>query len=520
MNANKNAWDSPKTVAEASSYARTSTSADVAAFVADCAAHDSRLVPLPIGSSTEGRDVTLVLAADPPVRTIDDARRDGRIVALVMANIHAGEVEGKEAVQEILREIVHGDHDALLRDVIVAFIPNYNPDGNDRIDRRNRPDQAGPIEGVGQRPNGQNLDLNRDYLKAEAPETEALIRTVRALDAAIVVDLHTTDGSYHGFDLTYAGPLHPGTDPEILAFERQTFLPALRLGMRARGFATFDYGNWLDEDKPGSGWVTFEHKPRFGNSYFGLRNRLTLLSEAYSHDVFEKRIASTKALVLEGLTIVAERRGRIRELIAGADARAARLSADGARLPTTAEVAQSDPAGWIPVGSVREEKDPVTGLVRQFDTDVATPVRMPVFAWFDGVRHRSVPPAWVIESPSGALLRVLEIHGIAHSRLPAETECDVRVFQITKEEIEPRPFQGHRLATFHGSDRVTKRRLPVGALVIPSDQPLARLCFTLLEPESDDGLGTWGILGATADADGTRPFAVMRCVDERLATTR
>ena len=496
-------WPGPRTEAEASGYQRTSSSSQVGDFIAACAAHSPILTPLTIGESTRKMPLHLVLAADPPVATIGEARKDGRPKVLVMANIHAGEVEGKEAVLAFLREIAQGGHQDIVKKVIVAFVPNYNPDGNDEFDRRNRPDQAGPVEGVGVRHNGSHLDLNRDYVKVEAPETEALIRTVRALDAMLVVDLHTTDGSFHGFDLTYAGPLHPATDPGILDFERMVFLPELQRKMRSQGFETFDYGNWVEDDRPASGWASFEARPRFGNSYFGLRNRLTLLSEAYSHDPFEKRIRSTHALIEEGLRLVAEKEAAIRTLMAEADKNATHLTeVPNLVLPVTAKLARTEASRPIPVGGVREEKDPVTGLVRQWDNDVSTPVPMPVFAWFEGDSYATVPKGWIVRRPTEKLRRVLEIHGIESVVLDREKSAVVESIRIDSVKPEKQAFQGHNLKAFQlGRSEMSAQpeAIPAGALYVSVTQPLARLAFVLFEPGSDDGLGTWDLLGVEPD---------------------
>jgi hypothetical protein len=458
-----------------------------------------------IGESTGKKPLHLVLAADPPVATLEAARKDQRLKVVVMANIHAGEVEGKEAVLVFLREIAEGRHADVLRRVVVAFIPDYNPDGNDRIDRRNRHDQAGPVEGVGLRHNGQDLDLNRDYVKVEAPETEALIRAVRALDAALVVDCHTTNGSFHGFDLTYAGPLHPATDPGILDFQRKTFLPGLQERMRARhGFETFDYGNWVDENDPSKGWATFECVPRFGNSYFGLRNRMTLLSEAYSHEPFEKRIRSTHALVQEALGLVAEHDATIRKVIADADALGLALLADRpATPPLQGRLVRTEASRPIPVGGVREEKDPVTGLVRQWDTDVSKPVPMPVFAWFEGERLPFDGQGWIVRAPSERLLRLIEIHGFEHVRIDRDRLFHGFTFEA-RTEVAKRSFQGHKLRTITGKWTGTRalapsNPLPVprGSVYVPAAQPLGRLAFVLFDPRSEDGFGTWGLLDVT-----------------------
>ncbi|HYC76897.1 MAG TPA: M14 family metallopeptidase [Planctomycetota bacterium] len=502
-------WIPPRTEAELSGYARTTRSADVEAFLDACVARAPDVLRrVSIGRTEEGRDLAAVIAGSPPPESLEAVARSGRPAALVMANIHAGEVEGKEASLTIVREIAEGRHRGLLDRVVAVFLPNYNADGNERVDRRNRPDQAGPVEGVGSRPNANGLDLNRDFVKVAAKETRALLAAARAMNALLVIDCHATNGSFHGYDLTYAGPLNPGTDPELLELVRDAFLPAVRLRMAAEGFRTFDYGNWVDENDPAKGWATFEPRPRFGNSYFGLRNRLTLLSEAYSHDPFEKRIAATRALTLAGLAELA-RRG---ESIAAACAAADRRGEAGVEpLPTRSELQFTRAREPVPVGSVIETPDPVTGLVRQWDSNVSRDVEMPVYLHFDGVGRRPLPAwGWAVRRPSGRLLEAVAAHGLRFRRLERAARAVLREFVVAEAVRAATPFQDVRLTTWRGGDRVTAGELPEGTLVIPSRQPAARLAFSLFEPESEDGFGTWGLLGAETGADGASTFEALR----------
>jgi hypothetical protein len=501
----------PTTAPERSDYRRTSTPEETSAFLDACvAAAPGLLRRASIGRTTEGRDLALVLAADPPVEDLSAARKDGRPVVFVMANIHSGECEGKEATQEILRDVAFdGGLSDVLKRTIVAFLPNYNPDGDAAVDRRNRPDQAGPIEGVGRRSNGAGLDLNRDFIKAVAPETRALLRATNALDPLLVVDCHATNGSFHGYDLTYAGPLHPATDARLLDYVRGTFLPKMRAAMRARGFDAFDYGNWVDPKAPEKGWETFESKPRFSNSYFGLKNRFTLLSEAYSHDPFQKRIASTRALIVAALRHVAAYGDEMRAIADAADRDASEPSG-ARRWPLRGVLAQT---GFedVPVGGVREEVDPVTGLTRQWDTDVATPVRMPVFAHFDPAEIVPVPEGgWAIPKPSDAVLDHLALHGIAFRRLKRPTTVLARVFRVEATKRAATPFQNVRTTELEGRDVFLKVDLEAGAAFIPSKQKAARLAFILLEPRSEDGWSVWGISGSRTTVDGDAVFDVVR----------
>src|SRR5436190_15388106 len=185
---------------------------------------------------------------------------------------------------------------------------------------QNRSEQNGPAI-VGQRANGQGLDLNRDYIKAEAPETRAALEFFRAWDPDVFVDLHTTDGSLHGYNLTWSPPLNPAsrfTGPWI----GDTILPALRAALRKNErIATFPYGNFVAQDSVEQGWFTYDPRPRFGTNYYGLRGRVAVLSEAYSHDPLKRRITSTYAFVMELLTVVSDNAADFLEVGREADRR-------------------------------------------------------------------------------------------------------------------------------------------------------------------------------------------------------
>src|SRR5262249_30933988 len=230
------------------------------------------------------RDIPYVVASRPLVSTPEEAHRLNRPIVYVQANIHAGEVEGKEALMALLRDLLFVSFPNALDSIVLVAVPIYNADGNERFapQVRNRSEQNGP-ELVGTRANARGLDLNRDYMKAEAPETVASLAMFRAWDPDVFVDLHTTDGSYHGYALTYAPSLNPAarfTGP----FTRDTMLVTLRRRMLERhGFQIFDYGNFASQDSAKQGWFTYDSRPRFGTNYYGLRGRISVLSEAYSH---------------------------------------------------------------------------------------------------------------------------------------------------------------------------------------------------------------------------------------------
>lgn len=512
----KGAGFSAQTRAESSGFQATSSHADVLEFCRTAAASDSKVAVVLAGHTSEGREIPAVLLADPPVGSVEEAALDPRVKILVIANIHAGEVEAKEAVLELIRDVVRGHHGDVLSQFIVVALPNYNPDGNEARGKNPRPDQALPVEGVGKRSNGQDLDLNRDFVKAEAPETRALLRLLVSLDPILVIDGHTTDGSFHGFDLTYAAPLSPATDPAILEFGRRTFLPALRRMMANAGFATFDYGNFAREWQPPVNkerWETYDHLPRYVINGVGLRNRFGILSEAYVHAPFERRIAATKSLLVSALRLALEHRETMVRLAGEADARAQELASAGT-LPCSGRLQHTEDV-FLPESSVRRVRLPETASSYLADTEVHTYRWVSAYTTFAGLTPVSVPKGWALETATQHVEALFLDHGISCFRLDRPMRTAVEEFRIDRIKVARVPFQGHRLREFQGvTERIPEFELPAGTLIVPARQPLARLAFLLLEPRSEDCLPTWGIIDPVQDQQGRNRFPVRRLIQD------
>ena len=508
-----------QTRAEATGYVETSSHADVVAFL------DSLERRAPgawmrgtIGTTTQGRVIPSVIVSRPLPRTPEEARASRKPIVYVQGDIHGGEVEGKEALLALLRDLMLDPKPNVLDSIVLIAIPIYNADGNDAFgpQERLRGAQHGP-QRVGNRPNAAGLDLNRDYIKAEAPETQASLQMFLHADPDVFVDLHTTNGSYHGYALTYSPSLHPAAmDPALApagAWTRDTLLPLLRRRMRERHrFETFDYGNFRGEfagrDDPASlskgAWETYEHVPRFGTNYVGLRNRVSVLSEAYSHDPFERRVFATRAYVLELLRAVAEQGptviARTRKAAIPTVGTPVPLRATMTKTPFTAPILVER---WIPTGdSVRYEP----GLRRGFRrSNVFTAVEMPVYDRFDATRTRPLPQGWVLRGDQTAALAKLEAHGIQVVVLDRTERVRGERFRLDSIVRAPRPFQGHQEVRVEGRWESATLELPRGAIVIPSQQPLALLAAILLEPESDDGLTTWNVLDAALTLGAPHP---------------
>ena len=490
----------PRTRAERTTYRETSSHADVLAFIDSLQKLGAPIWVGDVATTTEGRSVPYVVASRPLVTTPAQARRLQRPVVYIQGNIHSGEVEGKEALQAILRDLLFSSRPNALDSVVLIAVPNYNADGNENLapQLRARGSQNGP-EMVGTRANAQNLNLNRDYMKADAPETRGSLDMFNRWDPDIFVDLHTSDGSYHGYALTYSPSLNPAAFFGGV-YARDTILPAIRERMRSRHrFETFDYGNFSRPDTTGT-WSTYEHVPRFGSNYYGLRGRIGLLSEAYSHDPFERRVASTYAFVQEVLSYAAEHSASIRGLSERADEQTTawgRAPASAPQIPIRADFMKAPMRADVLVENVtRTQGDTVRhepGLrPGEHRSGVIRPVKMRVIDRFEPTLSRPMASAYVLDGTQTEAIRLLRQHGVVVQRLDADWRTPVEVF-VPDSIVALQPFEGHRPVRLEGRWRTDTRVIPAGSYLIATAQPLGVLAVYLLEPESDDGLVTWNV---------------------------
>ncbi|MBU0755381.1 MAG: M14 family metallopeptidase, partial [Planctomycetes bacterium] len=317
------------TRAESSGFSETTRYEEIVEFLALLETHSDLIRVDTFGTTAEGRPLPLAVLGSPPPQNPDRVDRNNRILIFINANIHAGEVAGKEACLMLLREICLGSLQSLLDHTVLLVAPIYNADGNERIDPRHRYWQKGPDRGVGIRPNAQSLDLNRDMMKLESPEAQGLVKNVLAhWDPDLVVDCHTTNGSYHREPITYAPSHLPFGDAGLLHFNQFVMLPwIVEKTTDQSGYTSIPYGNFQDPMKPELGWGTFDHRPRYVSNYVSLRNQLSILIEMYAYADYEVRVKACYAFLqsileyahLEGTEIRAVRNRAVQNTMRGRD---------------------------------------------------------------------------------------------------------------------------------------------------------------------------------------------------------
>jgi hypothetical protein len=498
------------TTPERTNFEKTSTYEDVVTFL-DAVAKAYPSVHLgTYGRTTEGRAMPLVVIGA-SAATPDAVKATGKLRFHIQGNIHAGEVEGKESAQMLIRDLAQGKHADWLKSIVFIITPIYNSDGNERFALNNRGRQHGPIGGQGQRPNAQGLDLNRDFMKLESPEARAFTKLQNDYDPHVSMDLHTTDGTRHAYHLTYAPPLNPATDPDIIGVLRNDWLPAVTKNIKTKfGWDYYYYGDISGRSTTAGApdersWRTFDSRPRFHNNYIGLRNRFAILSEAFAYITFEDRIKATSRFIDEVLAFASANAARIKQTVEAAD----KKNLVGTKLSVRGDFARGPEMIEVLLSEVVEEKHPVDGhIMERRKDDVKKPERVADYSTFKSIEDERVPSAYYLPPTLIVPLERLAQHGIRMTALLTPETVQVEEFRITDNTTAGR-FQGHAERTLKGSWVATERQLPAGTLKIDMTQPLARLAFYLLEPRSDDGLVDWNLMDDALGGD-VKVFPIVR----------
>ena len=487
--------DGVTTLAERSGFARTGRYDEVQRLCTGfAAAWPTQVRCVEFGRTPEQRPLLALVASGDGALSAAAARARARPVVLLQGGIHAGEIDGKDAGFLALREILQGAVlPGVLNRVTVVFVPVLNADGHERVSRANRPNQTGPEE-VGWRVTSQNLNLNRDYVKAEAPEMQAMLRLLNEWDPILYADLHATDGAQFEHDVSFnVAPTLAG-DAGLRAAANGLLRTLLRT-LTEQGSLPLDFYPSLNRnDDPASGFTVDVGLPRFSHEYWAGRRRIGVLVETHSWKPYPVRVRITRHSIVAMLEAAAAEGAAWRDAASAADERATRTGGTPVVLSYRASehTRTIDFRGY----AYRREPSPVSGaLVTRYDPSTPQIWKVPLFD--------QVAPAVTVDAPRGgyvvpagqaALVAAkLALHGIESRVIAAAAPgLAVETFRATTVTLATTTFEGRTPATLEGNWAAERRDVPAGSLFVPIAQPNAWLLMTLLEPSAPDSLARWG----------------------------
>ncbi|HPW26932.1 MAG TPA: M14 family metallopeptidase [Tenuifilaceae bacterium] len=481
------------TVAESSNFTSTSTHSEVMAYVERLQKTSKFLRVEKIATTTEGKDLPLLVIGNPVPKDPKDLH--GRLVVYIQANIHAGEVEGKEASLMFARDLVAKRDPELLKHLVVLICPDLNADGNDRISKLNRTYQNGPANGVGERQNGQWLDLNRDAMKLESPEMRGVVANVlNRWDPAIIVDCHTTNGSYHQEPVTFTWMMNPNGDRELIRYMRDRMMPWVSQTLSGKyGTLNCFYGEFINQQNYEEGWISYASEPRYFSNYVGIRNRLGILNENYVYAGYRERVLGCYNLIASITDYALAYQTEIMQMLARADSISLAIGSQAASSDSFAVKYSGTPTPQK-ITILTYEAEAYTdehGRERFRKTDTKRTVTVPYIADYIPVKSIAYPYAYILPVPDPNVLQLLRQHGVEFQMLTDSVTLTVEQFAIDSIAPDRRLNQGHYCNTINGSYQKVSRRFNKGDMVVKTSQKLGRLAAYLLEPQSDDGLVYW-----------------------------
>ncbi len=491
--------DDWQTTAERTDYRETSTYAEAVDYCRRLAAATPLAKYTTFGKSPQGRDLPLLILSRDGAFTPEAARRSGKLVVLLQNCIHAGECAGKEASLALARDItLTRSHAGLLEHVTVLVMPIFSADGHERRGPYNRGNQNGPDE-MGWRVTANNLNLNRDYLKADTVEMQHWLRLWKAWQPDFFFDNHTTDGSDHRYVLLYASAIHQDVDPAIAKWVTDTLYPVVTPAMGAAGHETMPYFGLTDRSDPSKGvHGPGGMPPRFSTGYAALCNRPSILLEAHALKPFKGRVRSTYEFMAQTLGELNRRPELLREAIKKADARAEALRGagdDGRVTLTLKRTEDSTPFAFKGVKTTHRESDIMGSEVPVYGT---APVDVDV-QYSDGhavAKAINPPMVYLVPAEWHFVREKLELHGVRFSELESERVLPVETCRFEDVRFPAAPYEGRFRPKYSTIMETHQKRFPKGTLVVPLDQSGARIVVHLLEPDAPDSLVAWGFFNA------------------------
>lgn len=450
------------------------------------------------GKSAQGRDLPLMIVDRDGLTDPKEIRDRGRIVLLIQACIHPGESEGKDAGLLLIRDmIIHHKQEPLLDHVSLLFIPIFNADGHERFGPYNRINQNGPDE-MGWRVTANNLNLNRDFLKAETPEMRAWLSMFNKWLPDFFIDTHTTDGADYQYPLTYLLEIFGNMDQGLTDWARNEFIPEMTAGMEHNGFPVFPYVDFRRWHDPRSGLVSEVAPPMLSQGYTSLRNRPGLLIETHMLKPYPVRVEATYQCVLTSMEILAKNKKEVQKLISNADEAVCSAKFLENPLPLQFQVLENDSI-MIPFRGFDYtlEKSTVSGGSWFKYSNTPSTFLLPYFSINVPVVNARLPYAYIIPAEWTLIIEKLRIHGVEMKFLKTQGVITVSTWRFSNPKWQQNPYEGkHPLVQFDLEEITEERTFLPGSAIVEVSQKSARIIAHLLEPKGNGSLLYWGYFDA------------------------
>ena len=462
------------------------------------------------GKTAQGRDLVAVMVSK------DGARFDpSKPVLLFQGGIHSGEIDGKDAGLMLIRDIAFKKKDRLIDRVNLVFVPVFNADGHERTGPYSRPNQRGPVS-QGWRTTAQNLNLNRDYAKADSPEMRSMLGLIQKVKPDLYLDLHVTDGVDYQYDITFGYAGYKGRyarSPEIAKWLEGVYDRELTAGLKREGHIPGPLIFAVDDRDMSKGLAATASSPRFSTGYGDLVGLATVLVENHSLKPYRQRVLGTYVLIEESFRIL-ERHGEALRAATRADHERPVTEVVGAwRFGTEPfETREHLPIEYTTYDSPASGRQEV-----RWTGKPGKAIQLPVFG-SEPALTLTRPDAYWVPASKPLVIELLRLHGVRFEVIDQPREVSVEMYRLKDVKVQG-PSEGHvRMGGAVAGVERRKEVFPAGSIRVPMDQPLAKLVIMLLEPMSEESLFGWGFFPEVANrTEYIEGYAIAPMAERMLA---
>ena len=445
----------------------------------------ANLQKVSIGKSPQGRDIWMIIASKDGAASPQQLNKNNKATVLVQAGIHSGEIDGKDAGMMLLRDMAFGTKQSLLDNVNLLFIPIFSVDGHERSTEYNRVNQRGPVN-MGWRTTATNLNLNRDYAKADAPEMQHLIHVINQWQPDLYIDVHVTDGIDYQYDVTFGYNVEQGYSPSIFNWLENTYRPQVESALTENDHIPGKLIFANDNADMSQGLSYWNPSPRYSNGYGDARHLPTILIENHSLKPFKQRVLGTYVMLEQTLKTVASH----------ADTLTAAIKQDQQRLsPQITLTWQNEPqSNWDFKGiDYRIEKSEISGAdVVRWNGRPKLYAALPVTGNTKADIQVQRPKAYYIPAQWAAVIDKLTLHGIEISTLTTPVNIRAEQYQFEQPQFGQADYESRQTVTAKLNASLIDITVPAGTVKVSTAQSLGDLAILLLEPQAEDSLFYWG----------------------------
>ncbi|MCE1189555.1 MAG: M14 family metallopeptidase [Ignavibacteria bacterium] len=484
------------TVFEKSGFLRTARYEETMAYFRKLEKASPYVTMRSFGKSPQGRDLYYLVISKEKTFTSAAARKTGKPILCINNGIHSGEIEGKDACMILLREmLVTKEKAALLDKITLLVIPIFSVDGHERFSAGNRINQNGPEE-MGWRTTAQNLNLNRDWIKADAPEMQAMLRLMSEWLPDYFIDTHTTDGADFQYTANYGLEKFQNMYAPTANLIRTELIPHLVQSMAKDGYLIAPYA-WFREEDYKKGISDFPGTPRFSTGYFAAQNRIALLVETHMLKPYKDRVFATKSMIEGSIQFIANNAKRILALNVEADRNEVQLlQAHKEYLPLQYKITdQGRDFTFHAIGYEKVMSD-ISGTIKTVYTGRKAD---DTITYYDKARVTdsvSAPYGYIIPAEWSILADRLKLHGVKVQQVRKTVVAEVTRYKFSDVKFNERPYEGRHMVNFQTESYQEKVVIPAGSFFIPTGQRTIKVILHALEPRSPDSFIRWGFMNA------------------------